>query len=422
MSESPLKQNIVGKRLDASKIVTKMIPIDAIEDHPENYNGHPAQQLMQLSESHAEFGQYRTILVWERPGGKYIRVLGHGYSKGAEQKGETVLRCEVLPQDTDPVTVKAIMMGDNLHAKNSEPNDEGLAALLQEQQDAGFDLASLGTDDEYLRQLLEGLGDEYLGNEGEDEEDDFEAEPDEEQTRVKLGDVWQLGRHTIACVDSTDQKAYKKLLNDTIPNMIFADPPYGVKERTQRKTAGRSKLAECNDFSPVIGDDKPFDPSFILSLPAQIRIIWGANYFSDKLPNTSSWIVWDKREGIPSNDNADCELAWTNAGGPARLFAHRWNGMIKASEQGERRVHPTQKPVALAEYCFDKYGSEQDVIFDPFLGSGISVIAAEKMPGERKVIGCELSPAYIDVCITRWEQLTGQQATLLDRVEEATHA
>jgi site-specific DNA-methyltransferase (adenine-specific)/modification methylase len=195
-----------------------------------------------------------------------------------------------------------------------------------------------------------------------------------------------------------------------------------VKERTQRKTAGRSKLAECNEFSPVIGDDKPFDPSFILSLPAQIRIIWGANYFSDKLPNTSSWIVWDKREGIPSNDNADCELAWTNAGGPARLFAHRWNGMIKASEQGERRVHPTQKPVALAEYCFDKYGSEQDVIFDPFLGSGISVIAAEKMPGERKVIGCELSPAYIDVCITRWEQLTGQQATLLDRVEEATHA
>jgi hypothetical protein len=458
MSDSSLKQNIVGRRLDASKIVTKMIPIDAIEDHPENYNGHPAQQLMQLSESHAEFGQYRTILVWERPGGKYIRVLGHGYSKGAEQKGETVLRCEVLPQDTDPVTVKAIMTADNLHAQNSEPNDEGLSALLQEQQDAGFDLASLGTDDEYLRQLLEGLGDEYLGEGGnEGEEDDFDEEPDEEQTRVKLGDVWQLGRHKIACMNSTDQETYEKLLKNVDVNFVWSDPPYGidivdtkgwvgggeaydipfggVKNRKQGSIGGANPPGSKNNlrgdpkikagkYAPIVGDDSintaiASSALCLESFPKALQIWWGANYYAQALPHSSCWIVWDKEN---TGNFADAELAWCSDDSAVRIFKHMWNGLMKESEQGQRRVHPSQKPIKLAEWAFEKYGSEQDIIFDPFLGSGISVIAAEKLTGERKVIGCELSPAYIDVCITRWEQLTGQQATLLDRVEEATHA
>jgi DNA modification methylase len=97
-----------------------------------------------------------------------------------------------------------------------------------------------------------------------------------------------------------------------------------------------------------------------------------------------------------------------------------WNGMLKDSEHGQRRVHPTQKPIALAEWAFEKYGMERDVIFDPFLGSGISVIAAEKLG--RTVIGCELSPAYINVVLSRWEKHTGQSAQLLERVEVPVNA
>jgi len=171
MSEH-LKQTIVGKRLDASRIVTKLIPIEDIEDHDENYNFHPESQIVSLSKSHDEFGQYRSICVWERPNGKYIRVVGHGYSAGAKKSGETLLRCEVLPQDTDPMTIKAIMAADNLHAQNSEPQESALCQLLQEQQDAGFDLASLGTDEESLHQMLESLGDEYLGEGDESNEED----------------------------------------------------------------------------------------------------------------------------------------------------------------------------------------------------------------------------------------------------------
>jgi DNA modification methylase len=94
--------------------------------------------------------------------------------------------------------------------------------------------------------------------------------------------------------------------------------------------------------------------------------------------------------------------------------------MLKDSEHGQKRVHPSQKPCALAQWCYEKYGKEQDIIFDPFLGSGMSLIAAENT--NRTVIGCELSPDYIDVIITRWETYTNQTAQLIERVEEVAHA
>lgn len=87
--------------------------------------------------------------------------------------------------------------------------------------------------------------------------------------------------------------------------------------------------------------------------------------------------------------------------------------MLKASEQGQRRVHPTQKPVALPQWCFEKYGKADDVIFDPFLGSGISVIAAENLDDGRRVIGCELSPEYIATVIQRYLDHANTQPQLL---------
>jgi DNA modification methylase len=86
--------------------------------------------------------------------------------------------------------------------------------------------------------------------------------------------------------------------------------------------------------------------------------------------------------------------------------------MLKDSEKTETRVHPTQKPIALAEWCFEKYGKQDDFIFDPFLGSGISIIAAEKIQGSRICYGCELSERYCDVIIERYKNLTGEDAVL----------
>ena len=96
----------------------------------------------------------------------------------------------------------------------------------------------------------------------------------------------------------------------------------------------------------------------------------------------------------------------------ARLFRHMWNGLMKASERGERRVHPTQKPVALAEWCFDQFGNRDDKVLDLFLGSASTLIACERTG--RTCYGMELSEAYVDIAIKRWEESTGERAVLLD--------
>lgn len=201
----------------------------------------------------------------------------------------------------------------------------------------------------------------------------------------------------IYCSDSMD------VIDDIVASdaFVLADPPYGVSERTARKSAGRGKLAECNDFAPVIGDDKPFDPTPWLACDR--LVLWGGNHFGQKLPSSGSWLIWDKRDGIGPNDNADAELAWTNLGGPARLFHHTWNGMIRASERDEARAHPTQKPVALMRWIIERYTEPGDLIIDPFMGSGPTLIAARETG--RRAIGFDLSEQYCETAKRRLQSL-----------------
>lgn len=160
-------------------------------------------------------------------------------------------------------------------------------------------------------------------------------------------------------------------------DLVLTDPPYGVGLNTRYRSAGRgnsasaghNSTAQAQDYPPILGDDKPFDPMPFIGYPGVV--LWGANYYADKLPPRGSWLVWDKRNGAGFNDGADAELAWVGgvSGTVPRLFAHRWNGMIKASEQNKRRVHPTQKPVALMAWCLSFFPDTRFVL-DPFCGSG----------------------------------------------------
>ena len=173
--------------------------------------------------------------------------------------------------------------------------------------------------------------------------------------------------------------------------LLWADPPYGVNEETARLSKGRSNATASRDWALVAGDAEPFNPLPLLSFPRVV--LWGANHYAQHLPASSSWWWWDKRAGTTSDDNADGELAWTNLGGPARQFTHLWRGMIKASERAERRMHPTQKPVALASWGFQRARLKRgDLVFSPYLGSGPEARAALDM-GVR-LIGCELVTEY----------------------------
>ena len=182
-------------------------------------------------------------------------------------------------------------------------------------------------------------------------------------------------------------------------DLVLADPPYGVNAVSSRgKTFGTSNACQTNDYIPVYDDDKPFDPSHLLMFPK--IILWGGNHYADKLPAQSCWLTWDKRDGTASNPMADCELAWTNLGGPARLFHHRWMGMIRASER-EQRCHPTQKPVALMRWCLSQASTAQSVC-DPYMGSGPTLVAAKE--AGLSAIGIEIEERYCEIAAKRLQQ------------------
>lgn len=182
---------------------------------------------------------------------------------------------------------------------------------------------------------------------------------------------------------------------------VVTDPPYGIRFS---HGGGGGNWGRSTAFSGVsiAGDDQPFDPAPWLTYSQ--TILWGANHYASRLPDAASWLVWDKRDGSTSNDQADCELAWSNLRGPARLFHHLWQGMFKASERGVRRVHPMQKPVALLEWCVEKV---QGTILDPFVGSGTTGVACVNL--RRPFIGIEIEPKYFDIACRRIEQAHRQR-------------
>jgi site-specific DNA-methyltransferase (adenine-specific) len=187
-------------------------------------------------------------------------------------------------------------------------------------------------------------------------------------------------------------------------SLLHSDPPYGVAERTKRASAGRGKhsgsraLATANDFPAVVGDDQPYNPAPLLALDRPL-VAWGANHYASRLPDSPSWIVWDKREGVLANDNADGEAAWTNLGGPLRIFSHLWAGMLRASERGSS-LHPTQKPVELSLYVFRQARlSPGDLVFVPHMGSGPDIPAARAMG--LRVVACDVEQWCCETAVQR---------------------
>lgn len=179
---------------------------------------------------------------------------------------------------------------------------------------------------------------------------------------------------------------------------VITDPPYGIKHPCAYKDRGRGALAECNNYPDVVGDNVPFDPAAILALDVP-TILWGANYYADKLPPSGGWLVWDK-ERPDMLDQSTCELAWTNCIKGVRRFRHLWNGMMKASEQGES-YHPMQKPVALMRWILELpwIPAGNIIVLDPYMGCNPVGVACVQTG--RSFIGIEIDKGYFDIASKR---------------------
>lgn len=176
---------------------------------------------------------------------------------------------------------------------------------------------------------------------------------------------------------------------------VVTDPPYGIGKLN--KFGSRRNLTRAMPYTPIYGDDKPFDPSWLLKFP--IVVIFGANWFANKLPSSGGWFIWDKKDGGTPDNFSDAEMAWTNASNVVRIFHHKWRGMIKASERDQRRIHPMQKPIAVMKWIIKQVTREGDTILDPYMGSGTTGVACVQL--NRNFIGCEIDPQYFEIAKRR---------------------
>ena len=233
------------------------------------------------------------------------------------------------------------------------------------------------------------------------EEDDFAVPDGGTETNIILGDLFEIGEHRLLCGDSTDSDQVAKLMNGQKADMVFTDPPYGINigNQSQGKGGGVAKKIDygVNEWDKQI----PYDAiNLSLSICDNV-VLWGANYYADKLPPSSCWIVWDKDNG--ETDFADCELAWTSYNKSVKKFKWKWMGMIQEDMKNkEKRVHPTQKPVPLAEWTFNEFKAGQNIL-DLFLGSGSTMVASHNT--KRKCYGMELDPKYCQVIVDRMQKL-----------------
>lgn len=191
-------------------------------------------------------------------------------------------------------------------------------------------------------------------------------------------------------------------------DLVLTDPPYGVAAKTTNASSKRGNRPydrDCRavDLPPVAGDDSPFDPAPLL-LAAPRAILWGANNYASRLPDSPCWLAWDRKttRGADS-DITDVELAAVigHRFKTVRIFRHMWAGFQRDSEVGDRVLHPTQKPVALMRWCLGFFPDAQSVV-DPYMGSG-PVARACKDAGKRYV-GIEIDERYCEIAARRLAQ------------------
>jgi DNA modification methylase len=394
-------------------IQVNQTPVDSLIPFARNARTHSDEQVKQIAASIREFGFNNPILIRE----DLTVIAGHGRLAAAKVLGLKEVPTISLAHLT-PLQVRAYVLADNKLALNAGWDDEMLALELEELGMEGFDVALTGFDEVEIGALLADKTEEGLTD-----ADEIPEAPIEPTT--KMGDVWLLGKHRVMCGDSTSIDAVGKLMDGNQVDMVFTDPPYGISivsgggkvggggafggKKNEKKD--KSNVIQSSNFAPVAGDhsiDVAVEAiQVIATLGAKVEIVWGGNYYAAHLPNSSCWIVWDKQN---TGNFADCELAWTNQKTAVRKFEHMWNGMVKASERGQKRVHPTQKPVALAVWCIEQYGDDCETVLDLFGGSGFTLIACEQK--NKKAYIMELAPAYVDVIVKRWQDFTGKKATL----------
>lgn len=379
----------------------KRVSLSSLIPYARNSRTHSPEQVAQIASSMKEFGFTNPVLIDEKGG----IIAGHGRVLAAQKLGIEEVPAIELSHLTE-TQKRAYVITDNKLALNAGWDDEMLRLEFDELKEAGFDLELTGftleeIDGLQINEITEGLTDE-------------DAVPEVPENPVsKLGDVWILGNHRLMCGDSTSIDAVELLLQKHRAQMVHTDPPYGVSYQSNMRTKSAKFDVLKNDdvfldIAPVIhavSDGWVFVWTSWKVLPQ-----WFEQFSSFGYP--SNQVIWFKGGGgigdLKRTFSSDYEtaLVWHRG---AELTGKRIGSVWKVGKDGATEyLHPTQKPVALAEEAIDKTTKVGYRVLDLFGGSGSTLIACEKTG--RKAYLMELDPKYVDVIINRWQDFTGKQA------------
>ena len=356
------------------------------------------EQHFQLKDSIQRFGFVDPLIVNKNKERKNILVGGHQRLRIAKELGIDKIPCVEVDLNIDQEKELNIRLNKNV----GEWDYDSLANYFDvgELMDWGF------TDDElqfYEEEPEQGLI----------EDDEI---PEVEEAITKQGDLWLLGEHRLLCGDATKKEDVDVLMDGNKADMVFTDPPYGMDLNTNYKNIYKNSIAEVKNQKRVIGDNKQFNPTFILNYfkDTKEQFWWGFDYYMNLL-QTGGVHVWDKVcESMEGRIGNEFELCWSKQKHKKEIIHIKWAGFIGLKKDDGKRKHPTQKPIRLCTHFIKKFSKEQKIIIDPFIGSGSTLIACEKT--NRKCYGMELDPHYCDVIVKRWEEFTGKKA---ERVEAA---
>lgn len=374
--------------------------INELKPYENNSRTHDESQIKQICKSIKEYGWTNPVLIDE----KGMIIAGHGRVEAGKKLDIKEVPCIVLSGLTEAQKA-GYVIADNKMALNAGWNEELLKTELENLKELDFDLELTGFNIDELDEL-------FKEDEEEQEivEDNFDIEPPKEP-KAKLGDIYQLGNHRLMCGSSTDIDMVNKLIDNNKIDLVYTDPPYGINIVNDKGKVGAGNLAKNRTYLEVKGDDTTETAqefyNTCVALGIEKFILWGGNYFIDFLPFSPSWLIWDKRIDMNSNNFADGEMAWCSFKTPVRIYHQLWNGMIREGEH-EDRVHPTQKPIRMQTEILKDFTNENDNILDGFGGSGSTLIACEET--NRNCFMMEYEPHYIDVIIKRWEEFTGKKA------------
>ena len=373
-----------------------------------NARTHSEAQVAQIAASIREFGFTNPILV---DGDRGV-IAGHGRLLAARKLGLTEVPTIELSH-LSPAQRRAYVLADNRLALSAGWDDDMLRLELGELQLEGFDLALTGFEPGELASLLtaptSGLTDP-------DEVPEPPADP-----VARTGDVWLLGRHRLACGDCTDPAVVEAVLGGVRPHLMVTDPPYGVEyDPAWRNRAG---LSTTKRTGKVENDHRADWREAWALFPGEVAYVWHGALHAVTVAESlvacgfdiRAQIVWAKDRLVMGRghyhwQHGPCWYAVRGTGHWAGDRKQTTLWQIANRAQDAETVHGTQKPVECMRRPIVNNSSPGQAVYEPFSGSGTTLIAAE-MEG-RACHAIELNPAYVDVAVQRWQAFTGQEATL----------